>query len=172
MFEFLSNFSPVIIASMFLVLLLCVYFFREKKIVKQIIVNAICEAEIKFNSGEGQKKLDYAVSYIKGKLPRYLSFLISKSILVTLIEHLLNKGLQMVDVDKTVDIKGNEGIEVIEKMNLNINKLDNSVEMCYNIKDDNSIDSDKAEIYGSLKMKTDWHDKPNTTIELGIKKKI
>lgn len=170
MIEFFSKNSVIISSVVFILFLLCLYFLREKKIVRQIIINAICEAEVRFNSGEGQAKLDFATEQIKKKLPRYLSFIVSKSIIVTFIEYFLNKGLQLVKSEKKIDIKGNEDLELVEKIDLNLYKKENSVELKYN--KNQSIKENKAEVYGSLKVKTDWHDNPDTTIEVGIKKKL
>lgn len=170
MIEFFSKNSVIISSVIFILFLLCLYFLREKKIVRQIIINAICEAEVRFNSGEGQAKLDFATEQIKKKLPKYLSFIISKSVIIAFIEYFLNKGLQLVKCEKKIDIKGNEDLEFIEKIDLNLNEKDNSVELNYNKPQD--MKEDKAEIYGSLKVKTDWHNNPNTTIEVGIKKKL
>lgn len=92
-----------------LILLLCFFYYKkESKIVREIMINAILSAEKNFNSGEGQKKLEYAVTVIKSKLPVILKPIFTKFVLVTCIEKLLNSVSNIWDLDTSVDIKGNE----------------------------------------------------------------
>ena len=84
------------------------FIFRESKIVIDTIGNAIVEAETKLNSEDGQKRLDYAVTLVQNKLPTFAKIFITKKMIVSLIELMLNSMNKAFKIDKTVDIKGNE----------------------------------------------------------------
>lgn len=95
--------------------LIGLYVKRSSPIVKTIVTNAIIDAEQKFNSGEGQQKLQYATIAIQAGLPFILKFFFSKRMIVTIIESTLNKVSDVFELDKKVDIIGNEAIEKKEE---------------------------------------------------------
>lgn len=120
----LSNSTATIVFGIVIILFIIFCFImREKKVVKQIVYNGIVLAETKFNSGDGQKKLEFATNYIQLQLPKWLSFIISKSLIVTMIEFVLNKTSDIFQLDYTVDIIGNDDVKIDPKINIdNINK--------------------------------------------------
>lgn len=81
----------IIISICIICIFVCLFIFRSNLIIKKITKNAIILAETKFNSGEGQQKLEYAVNYIQNKLPFILKFIITKKILINIIEITLQK---------------------------------------------------------------------------------
>ena len=99
--------SIIIIAIVVLIFIL-LYIFRETKAVIEIVGNAIVETEKVCNTEKGQAKLDYAVKEIRARLPKIVSIFITKSVLVSLIEFMLNFIGKAFKVDKKVDIIGNE----------------------------------------------------------------
>ncbi|MGL6130232.1 MAG: hypothetical protein ACRCZ9_01290 [Fusobacteriaceae bacterium] len=66
------------------------------------------ETERVFNSGQGQEKLEFATMVIKSKLPSIASVFVTKRMIVSMIETTLNKVAKTFEVDKIVDIVGNE----------------------------------------------------------------
>ena len=104
--EFLKNMDKISIALVIIVMVLIIVMVIKKQY--GIFIDAIRKAEVSLNSGEGQKKLDYAVNYIQGKLPIILRPFLTKKVIVSIIEYLLNKGLQHMGATDKVDIKGNE----------------------------------------------------------------
>lgn len=105
----LSNSIAMYVAiGVVIVIIILAIVFREKKIVKQAVYNGIVLAEKNFNSGEGQQKLEFATNYVKEHLPSWLSFIISKKMIVTMIEFVLNKTADIFQLDYDVDIFGNE----------------------------------------------------------------
>lgn len=90
------------------ILIVLAIIFKEKNIVKKAIYNGIVLAEKEFNSGEGQQKLEFATNYVKEQLPKWLRFIITKKLIVTIIEFVLNKTSDIFQLDYDVDIIGNE----------------------------------------------------------------
>lgn len=91
-----------------LIVVVLVFVFREIKGVVDIVGKAIVEAETKLNGEEGQKKLDYAVTQIQAHLPVFAKPFVTKSMLVTLIENMLNSMNDYFKIEREIDIKGNE----------------------------------------------------------------
>lgn len=104
--ELLSN-NYVSVALVVIVIVL-LYIFRQSKLVINIVGNAIIETEKKFNSESGQIKLDHAVETVQSKLPFILRIILTKYVIVSLIEYMLNFIGKAFKIDKEVDIKGNE----------------------------------------------------------------
>lgn len=97
-----------VIVGILLLILILLFIFRQTKIVINIVGNAIVETEKKFNSEKGQAKLDHAVEIVQNKLPFFLRVIMTKYVIVSLIEYLLNFIGKAFKIDKVVDIKGNE----------------------------------------------------------------
>lgn len=104
---YLKSLDKISIILIILFIIFLIFMFVKKQY--KISIEAIRKAETLLNSGEGQKKLDYAVNYIQLKLPIILKPFMTKKLIVSIIEYLLNKGLQHMGSKDTVDIKGNEG---------------------------------------------------------------
>lgn len=148
------------------------YIKRASPYVKDIITNAIIEAENHFNSGEGQQKLHFAVTTIRGKLPVILRIFITHRMLVTMIETTLNKISDSFELNKKVDIKGNDSI-VYRKIDIDEVNKTTSLEM--DTRPINVVNTSKdsdVEVYANVKAKTDWRDNTETSVEVGIKKKL
>lgn len=94
-----------IILSVLLILILIIMICKKQY---SLFIEAILQAEITLNSENGQKKIEYAVAYIKNKLPFFLKPIMTKKLIVIILEKLMNKGLKYMDSKETVDIKGNE----------------------------------------------------------------
>ena len=102
---------PMISASVITIvvgIVVLLYVYRETKVVIDIVGNAIVETEKACNTEKGQEKLDYAVAEVRKKLPKIVSIFITKSVLVSIIEFMLNFIGKAFNVNKKVDIKGNE----------------------------------------------------------------
>lgn len=155
-----------IIVLLVSIVLICVFLKRETLIVQQIVLNVILEAERKFNTKEGQLKLEFAANQLKLKVPKALRFFITKRMLVGLIEFVLNKFAHIMKVGVVIDIDGNDDF-LMQDMKFDLrNKtpLDS-------IKNNQRDDSDFS-VYGALKTETDWKSDHKTSVELGFKKKL
>lgn len=108
--DILSNFTTVdyILVALAIIMIILAIVFRESKYVIKIVGEAIVEAEKKLNSESGQKRLEYAVERIEEKLPCLLKPFMTKSILVSIIEFMLNFMNDAFKTGKIVDIKGND----------------------------------------------------------------
>lgn len=151
-----------------LMIVIGLYIKRSSPYVKDIVTNAIIEAEKHFNSGEGQLKLKFAVTKIRESLPLILRVFITHRMLVTMIETTLNKISDSFELDKKVDIIGNE-IIIPKKIIIEKKNKDTSIEI--GTMELNKDDSD-IEMYANLKAKTNWKDDTETSVEVGIKKKL
>lgn len=98
----------IIVCVVLLIAVILLFVFRETKYAIEIVSNAIIETEKACNSKKGQEKLDYAVTIVKSKLPKIISVFISKRIIVTLIEFMLNFLGKAFSIEKKIDIIGNE----------------------------------------------------------------
>lgn len=61
----------------------------KKEYLGVVAYYAVIQAEELYKSGEGQKKLEYAVNYVKNRLPWWLSWLISINAIKKIIEKVL-----------------------------------------------------------------------------------
>lgn len=160
--------SWVIIFTLMMVVI-GLYIKRASPYVKDIITNAIIEAENHFNSGEGQQKLHFAVTIIKSRLPVVLRVFITRRMLVTMIEVTLNKISSSFELEKVVDIKGNED-SVFKRVGVETKNKTTSIKLDtrpLEFKKDTSV-----EAYANMKTKTNWRDGVETIVEVGVKKKI
>lgn len=98
----------IVVCVVLLIAVILLFVFRETKYAIEIVSNAIIETEKVCNSKKGQEKLDYAVTIVKSKLPKMISIFISKRIIVTWIEFMLNFLGKAFSVEKKIDIIGNE----------------------------------------------------------------
>lgn len=80
----------IIIAAIILAIVILFLLYKYKKEYLQILCYyAVIQAEELYKSGEGQKKLEYAVNYVKNRLPWWLSWLISINVIKNIIEKVL-----------------------------------------------------------------------------------
>ena len=70
------------------VILFLLYKYR-KEYLNVLAYYAVVQAEQLYKSGEGQKKLEYAVNYVKNRLPWWLNWLISINVIKNIIEKVL-----------------------------------------------------------------------------------
>ena len=174
--EFIKNMDRTswIILGVVTLIFSILYIKRSSDIVKKIVLEAICEAEGKFNSGEGQQKLEFAVECIRGNLPFIIRLFLTKSTLVTIIEGLLNTISHSFDLGKQVDIKGNDIVLPLGDLKVNLDKRMFGVELDTR----NNLESKEANfdsntmIYANVKAETDWKNDTETSVEVGIKKKL
>ncbi|MCF0171623.1 MAG: hypothetical protein HUJ87_14100 [Fusobacterium varium] len=75
-----------------IVSLYCLYKYKKESL-WVIACYTVTRAEEEFISGQGKQKLEYAIKEFKKRIPRYLSWLISEKIIISLIEEAL-KTLQ------------------------------------------------------------------------------
>lgn len=73
-----------------------------------VFIDVIMDVEEKLNSESGQKKLDMAVALIQSKLPCILRVFVTKKLIVTIIEYILNGALKHFKHGERVDIIGND----------------------------------------------------------------
>lgn len=69
--------------------ILFLFYKYKKEYLNVLAYYAVVQAEQLYKSGEGQKKLEYAVNYIKSRLPWWLSWLIS----INAIKNIIGKVL-------------------------------------------------------------------------------
>lgn len=69
--------------------ILFLFYKYKKEYLNVLAYYAVVQAEQLYKSGEGQKKLEYAVNYIKSRLPWWLSWLISINAIKNIIEKVL-----------------------------------------------------------------------------------
>lgn len=159
--------SWVILITLVLIVI-GLYIKRSSPYVKEIVTNAIIEAEKHFNSGEGQLKLQFAVTKIRESLPLILRVFITHSMLVGMIESTLNKISCTFELDRKVDIIGNE---IVIPKKIIIEKKDKTTNIEINTREEIKSESD-VEVYANVKAKTDWKDNTETSVEVGFKKKL
>lgn len=112
--NYLQTFSTTdwVIGAICLLLMALILLLRQYQACRDLVESAVRTAESKFNSGEGQQKLDYAISYIIQYSPKYIKWLITKEslkpFLVTCIEKVLAEISSSFGNNNPVDIKGNE----------------------------------------------------------------
>lgn len=98
----------ITIVVLIVVSLILLYVFRGTKQVIDIVGKVIIEVETSCNTEKGQQKLDMAVTKIRERLPKFISIFITKSMLVSIIEFMLNILGKAFSLEKQIDIKGNE----------------------------------------------------------------
>lgn len=107
---FLSNLTlndyAYIIGAVLIIVLVIV--FRESKYVIKLVGDSIVQAEKQLNSEDGQKRLEFAVTQVQQKLPVILKPFVTKYMIVSMIETMLNFMNDAFKLGKTIDIKGNE----------------------------------------------------------------
>lgn len=80
----------IVIAVIILVIGIIFLLYKYKREYLNVLAYyAVIQAEELYKSGEGQKKLEYAVNYIKSRLPWWLSWLISINAIKNIIEKVL-----------------------------------------------------------------------------------
>lgn len=83
-----------LIITIILIIMGLYYLYKYKKESLWVIAcYVVTRAEEEFISGQGKQKLEYAIKEFKKRIPRYLSWLISEKIIISLIEEAL-KTLQ------------------------------------------------------------------------------
>lgn len=164
--------TSIVIIGVLIVLVIWLYIKRSSPYVKEVVLNAVIEAENHFNSGEGQQKLHFAVTTIRMRLPLILRVFITHRMLVTMIETTLNKISDSFELHRKVDIKGNEDI-IAKKIIIEQEDVKTSFE--FDSRDKTTIEEKKdsdVELYANVKAKTDWRDNTETSVEVGFKKKL
>lgn len=174
--EFISFLKNIDIASyiiIFTVIMVVVglYIKRKTPFVKELVESAIIEAEKKFNSGEGQEKLKYATEKIREKLPTIFKVFITHRVTITIIESTLNKISHTFNIDRKVDIIGNDSI-ISKKVEIDKKSMQTTMEIKTNNLIQNTMNNSDTELYASLKAKTDWKDNTETSVEVGFKKRF
>lgn len=147
------------------------YIKRTSPYVKEIVKSAVIDAERHFNSGQGQLKLKFATEKIRQSLPLVLRVFITHRMIVTMIEITLNKISHTFELDTVVDIIGNEDM-VHKKINIQNTDEVSEIEISLNQRKPEIVEESKAEVYASLRAKTDWRDNTETSVEVGFKKKL
>lgn len=98
-----------------IIVIIGIIVFKESKMVKQIVLDAVVSAEANLNSEGGQAKLENVVTVVKQKLPKFVSIFVTRKMIVDIVEESLNFVSTMYDLKHKVDIKGNEEEVVIEE---------------------------------------------------------
>ena len=145
-----------------LLIIVILFYFRESKVVVEIVGNVVVEVEKELNNKEGQEKLEVATMRIKESLPKYLSIFISKAMVVNMIEYMLNILNKAFDINNTVDIKGND-----VHIDLDLKNEYKSIELTKDIVQDSDFI-----VYGKVRGETDFRGKNNASIEIGFQKKL
>lgn len=137
------------------------YLYKYKKETLWVIAcYVVTRAEEEFISGEGKKKLEYAIKEFKKKIPVYLSWLISEKFIISLIEEALislqrvfksTKDKQLTIIDKMLKITTTGAQEDLIKITDQMKKDINT----------------RGYVEGYLEGRTDF--KGNSNIVSGIK---
>lgn len=98
-----------------IIVIIGIIVFKESKMVKQIVLDAVVSAEANLNSEGGQAKLENVVTVVKQKLPKFVSIFVTRKMIVDIVEESLNFVSTMYDLKHKVDIKGNEEEVVTEE---------------------------------------------------------
>lgn len=98
-----------------IIVIIGIIVFKESKMVKQIVLDAVVSAEANLNSEGGQAKLENVVTVVKQKLPKFVSIFVTRKMIVDIVEESLNFVSTMYDLKHRVDIKGNEEEVVTEE---------------------------------------------------------
>lgn len=80
----------MIVAIVFIVVTLILLYKYKREYLNVLAYYAVVQAEEMYKSGEGQKKLEYAVNYVKSRLPWWLGWLISINAIKKVIEYVLS----------------------------------------------------------------------------------
>lgn len=104
--NFVSENGVALVFMLFFFIIIVV--FRECRLIKKVILEAIVTAETKLNGQTGQAKLDYVVTTVGQKLPKWVSIFVTKKMIVDIVEESLNFVSAMYKLEHEVDIKGNE----------------------------------------------------------------
>lgn len=174
--EFFQQFdkTSVVILLVCVIILVIFYIKRNSKNIRDIVNNALIETETYLNSSEGQRKIENGITIAKFKLPFIVKLFITKRVVITIIEIIMNKISLIFRTGKEIDIIGNEDslLDNVKKdiefsgdsMNINFKKGTSPKE---------EIESNgNNTIYAELNAETDWHGKPKTTVTVGVKKKL
>lgn len=170
--------ASFIIIIMFIITGITFYVKRKSNFIRDIVSNALIETEIYLNSNLGQNRLDNFVKIAKLKVPFIVKLFISKRILVTIIENFMNKISILFSINKEIDIIGNEESLLNDvKKDIKVDKQTGMTEIKITKgepvkKIEPSYKDGDSKIYAELKAKTDWHGNPETSVTVGIQKKL
>lgn len=143
-------------------------YFKESKIVIDLVGKTVIEVEQELNGAKGQEKLELAVTKIREKLPSYISIFITKGRLIDLIEFMLGIINNAFGINYKPDIKGNEA-----DFDIKIDTKDTySVELQYDTNEKIDEEAIGLNIYGKLKAETDFKGRNSASIEIGFQKKL
>ena len=159
----------IFLGTVGIILLVLAFYFRNVKIVVTIVSNVIIKVEKELNTATGQVKLESAVAQIESQLPSYLSIFITKSNLVSLIEFMLNIISKGFGIDYEADIIGND-----DDITFNLTNSKETNLKGFDIRYDSNVRARDREsdfnIYGKLKMETDFKGNDRAGVEIGFKK--
>lgn len=150
-------------------LLLCIFLYikRATPAIQSIVDNIVTEIEDSCNSDNGQRNLDSVANVVRPRLPFIFRIFMTKRTLVTIIETSLNKVSATFELNRIVDIKGNDDV-LPTKLNIEVNSVKDIPDGQNALETDNS----DSEVYASVKTQTNWKDDTNTSVEVGFKKKF
>lgn len=94
---------------------------------------------------------------------------ITHRVTITIIESTLNKISHTFNIDREVDIIGNDSI-ISKKVEIDKKSMQTTMEIKTNNLIQNTMNNSDTELYASLKAKTDWKDNTETSVEVGFKK--
>lgn len=140
----------LLVAGIIVVIALLVLMYKYKKeYLKVLAYYAVVQAEELYKSKQGQEKLAFAIKSIKNKLPWYLAWMVSETLIRNTIESVLNtlqttfKGVkekQIAVLDNIVSYGASPAH--ISKLQADINSkgyVEGYVEARTNLKGDNNV---------------------------------
>lgn len=89
-------------------LLIAFFILRSHAIVINTVKQVLKEEENKFNSEDGQKRIEDIVLKVQAKLPKFAKPFITKALIISIIECAINAFGKTFNVEDKFDIKGNE----------------------------------------------------------------
>lgn len=146
-----------ILVAIVITILLCKY---KKEALMVSAYYAVVQAEEHFISGQGKEKLQFAIRELKKTIPWYISWLISETFIINLIEDVL-KGLQ-----ETFKSSKEKQLTIVNKI-LETVTTGNTVDVLRTAKKMEQDINSKGYIEGYLEGRTDF--KGNSNLVGGVK---
>lgn len=137
----------------FIGILILMYKYK-KEYLNVLAYYAVVQAEELYKSGEGQKKLEYAVNYVKSRLPWWLSWLISINAIKNIIEKVLASLQSIFKGSKEKQLAIINDLRTFGTTEVRLNKLQNEI-------------NNNGYIEGYLEARTDF--RGNDNVVAGVK---
>lgn len=147
--------------AIFAIIIITILLYKYKKeTLRAAAYYIVVQAEENFISGQGKEKLQFAIRELKKNIPWYISWLISETLIINLIEDVL-EGLQ-----ETFKSSKEKQLTVINKV-LETVTTGNAADILRTVKKMEQDINSKGYIEGYLEGRTDF--KGNSNLVGGVK---